>query len=566
MNIENLPFYWSTIFVRRLFESGVRHAVISPGSRSTPLTLAFAAHPGISKHVVLDERSAAFTALGIGKSSGIPPVLVCTSGTAVANYFPAVIEAAQSHTPIIILSADRPASLMQIGASQTINQSNIYGDYTVFHYSLGEPVDGERELARVRKAAEQAVYFATQKKGVSHLNFPFKKPFEPTKKFYNSLKKENEELFSLFMEHAPIVEKTRTTLNEYTLSDLVSAEKPIIIVGPRTSSASSESILKLAECLKAPIIAENGSQLPLHDHIISGADGFIRHENNVKELKPDLIIRFGNQPVSKGIFSFLRSNSDIPQINFFENDLWSDEPLTSSSLIPLKGNLEIRGVSGAAPKKWLRSWLKAQKKFSSIRKSALEKSSTLTDGYVFNKIGSLLEEDMYVMLSNSFPVRDMNLFHSYHSNSFVNRGAAGIDGITSTAIGIGIHQQKKGVLLTGDLAFIHDSNALRSVSELKFPLTIVVLNNGGGTIFKTLPIHQLKNVYENYFETPQHVSFTHLCRAHGVQHTLVTKKEQLVDAFRKASSSQKVTVIECITDADRSMKERIELWNTELSL
>ena len=566
MNIENLAFYWSTIFVRRLFESGVRHAIISPGSRSTPLTLAFAAHPGISKHIVIDERSAAFIALGIAKSSGVPAVLVCTSGTAVANYFPAVIEASESNIPLIILSADRPASLIHIGSSQTIDQQNIYGTYTRFFHYMGEPVDNDRELARVRKAADQAYYFATHKAGVAHINLPFKKPFEPSKKFYSSIANENQEILNLFKEEDPVTEHTITTLNDHIWSNLVSAEKPIIIVGPRTVADANDSIFKLAECLKAPILVEAGCYLPEHEHIISSVDGYIRNEKNIDTLRPDLIIRFGTQTVSKGLFSLLRGNLDIPQISFFDHDSWSDEPISASMSVALRGDIDISKISGAAPKKWLKTWKKAEKEFRKSRKETLSKSSTLTDGYVFHTLQKLITEEMFVMLSNSFPVRDMNLFQDHNPNNFVNRGAAGIDGITSTAIGVAIDKQTPGVLFTGDLAFIHDSNALRSLSELNHPLLIVVLNNGGGTIFKSLPIHQLKDVYQTYFETPQHVSFTHLCRAHGIKHTLVTKRDQLEDSFRRALEDQKSIVIECITDADRSMKERTALWNTELPL
>jgi 2-succinyl-5-enolpyruvyl-6-hydroxy-3-cyclohexene-1-carboxylate synthase len=564
MSPENLAFYWSTQFVRRLYELGLEHVVISPGSRSTPLTLAFAAHAGIKKHIHVDERSAAFTALGIAKSSRKPAALVCTSGTAVSNYMPAVIEAAQSNVPMLVLSADRPNMLIGVGASQTIDQTRLFGNYTRYFFNTGLPSEDERQLSRLRKAAEQAFFKSLESEGVAHVNFPFKKPLEPTKRYFNTIQKENNEHIDMFINEPPHEEAHHLDLNDHTWSNIIAAERPVIIVGPRVTGADNRSILRLAETLKAPILAEAGSQVPLNEHLIQHYDGFLRSLSVRDDLKPDLILRFGKQPISKSVFTYLRNHLDVQQICFTDFGDLADETLTASQFIHFNGEIQIPEVSGSAPKKWLKSWKGKEQAFVKERDRILKAANSLTDGFIFDEASSIIPDSAFVMLSNSFPVRDFELIADYHPRSYVNRGAAGIDGIISTSIGLSIAENTPGVAFIGDIAFIHDANGLRLADRVKKPLIFILLNNGGGTIFRMLPINNISEVYESYFETPQHVSFTHLCKAHGVSHNLVTAKEQFRPIFEKALTRDKVQVIECITNPNSSMKERTRLWDPEL--
>ena len=560
---QNLNFYWSTQFVRALFEQGVRHAVISPGSRSTPLTLAFAAHPGFEKHIIIDERSAAFTALGIGKGSGLPACLVCTSGTAVANYYPAVIEAAQSSVPMIIASADRPPHLRGIGASQTIDQIKIFGDYPVFFHEAGEPKESNVSVLRLERAALQAVQSSVSRNGVAHVNLSFSKPFEPTSDFLYKIEKENEkhakQTFHQFKTKSATVE-----VSEPFWSELVSSEKPVIIVGPSATSDDHETVSELAKTLNAPILAEPGSQMPASKYTISGFDGFLRSSNIKERFNPDLILRFGEEPVSKALGNYISEANECTQIRFFRNGSFADEFLTATKTIELNGVLHTPEISGSAEKTWLRDWRKLQKEFEGFREEQLHPSSPLTDGYIFHTLSPLIPKKSFSMLSNSFPVRDLSLFGDFDGNEiYVNRGAAGIDGITSTAIGLSKSLAKTGILFIGDIAFLHDSNALLNSKNLSDPLLIVVLNNGGGTIFRMLPINEFGKPYQDYFETPQTVSIAALCRAHKIDHELISRPEQLDSAFEKRLDKPGIHVLECITDADDSMDQRKMLWNYE---
>tara|TARA_R110002096_G_scaffold339522_3_gene532853 strand:+ start:3561 stop:5276 length:1716 start_codon:yes stop_codon:yes gene_type:complete len=558
---QNLAFYWSTLFVRTLYEEGLRQVVISPGSRSTPLTLAFSSHPGFHKTIAIDERSAAFIALGQAKAFGKPSVLVCTSGTALANYAPAVFEATNSGIPMIIASADRPPHLRGVGASQTIDQLKIFGNQTVFFHDAGEPSSEFPKLKRIETAAKQSYYYSTSQSGVAHVNFPFSKPLEPDADFLNEIEDEN----SRHVERSNTdynSEQGDTTLGEKFWSQLVSAERPVIIVGPLNKHQEIPFILPLAKILKAPILAEPGSNIPNSKHTITGHAGFLRNDDIINELTPDLIIRFGAAPITRAGQTFLEANNDSIHIHFTHSTSWQDGDTVPDKHIPLTGNLQIPDITGAAQSSWLKAWKKIENNFESYRETEIKPSTPLTDGYVFTTLTKLLPKKNFSMLSNSFPVRDMALFGNYKDKElYVNRGAAGIDGITSTAIGLSQVLDKTGVLFIGDIAFLHDSNALLSKEYVNRPLVIIILNNGGGTIFRMLPVYKLKEKHRTYFETPQSVRIVSLCRAYSVAHTLVTRPEQLITSFEQAIEKKGIQVIECLTDADDSMLERHKLWN-----
>ncbi|SMO36096.1 2-succinyl-5-enolpyruvyl-6-hydroxy-3-cyclohexene-1-carboxylic-acid synthase [Gracilimonas mengyeensis] len=566
-NLQNAAFKWSTTFVRALYEEGVRHVIISPGSRSTALTLAFSAHPGFKTHVIIDERSAAFTALGIAKESGIPAVLVCTSGTAVANYFPAVIEATQSGVPMIVASADRPPHQRGLGASQTIDQLKIFGDYPVFFHEAGEPNEREQSTKRLKMASRQAVQHAMEQEGVAHLNFAFSKPFEPKAEYLEEVEFENGKLLQPPPSYS--IKQGNMELGETFWSDLVSAERPLIVVGPASASdhpEKNEYIHELAQTLKAPVIAEPGAALPSSPQNIQGFDGFLRNEKNRNLLNADLILRFGAQPVSKALNLYMEQ-SEAMQIVFRRAGRWNDGSLSGHKHIDLTGPIAIPEVTGSAQESWLATWKQAEQAFNVFRNEQLEPSTPLTDGLIFSTVTNQFPDESFTMLSNSFPARDMSLFGDFDGREvYMNRGAAGIDGITSTAIGLSLSSQKPGVLFVGDIAFLHDSNALLQAASVDKPLVVIVLNNGGGTIFRMLPVHDIRSKYTEYFETPQQVKIAALCRAHGIHHTLVSKPDQIAPVFHKLKKRNGLHVMECMTDAEKSMEQRHALWNFKLKL
>lgn len=557
---QNLAFYWSTIFVRTLFEQGVRDVIISPGSRSTPLTLAFTAHPGFTSSIVLDERSAAFIALGQAKVTGRPSVLVCTSGTALANYHPAVEEATASGIPLIIASADRPPHLRGVGASQTIDQIKIFPS-TIFYHEAGEPNSKKEASERIQTAARQSVYYSTSRSGVAHVNFPFSKPLEPNADFLRQIEEEN-------VNHSKRrrtnydAKNIGTRLGEKFWSQLISAENPVFIAGPENHFENNSFITDLAKVLNAPILVEPGSNVPSSKYTITGFTGFLRNTDLIEELEPDLILRFGSFPFSKALSNYLEYYPGVHQITFAHKNKWRDGNFAPHRHILIDQHLEIPDITGNAQSSWLRRWKSLEKLFKQTRADVIQPSSPLTDGYIFNHLATLLPQKSFTMLSNSFPVRDMALFGDYDGkNFFVNRGAAGIDGVISTTVGISQSAGTAGILFIGDLAFLHDVNALLSAKYVDQPLVIVVLNNGGGTIFRMLPVYKMKEKHQTYFETPQDVRIVSICRGYHIDHALVSRPEQLIPAFEGYIDKPGVHVIECITDADDSMIERHKLWN-----
>lgn len=557
---------WSLTLLSSLCESGVRHAIISPGSRSTPLTLAASIHPGIEKRVVLDERSAAFIALGVGKSTGVPAVLICTSGTAVANYYPAVIEAKESGVPLIVLSADRPPNLRNLGSSQTIDQLKMFGDQAVFFHEAGEPSVEEADLKRIAYAGKQAVEFSMDRGGTAHINLPFRKPLEPDAEFFLQ-EKDRLSKTSVSKQRKQSENISKITPDQRIYELFKSSKVPLIIAGPANPShALTDQIESISTQLKAPILAEPGSQVSLHTNCISHFDLFIRNQEIRKSLQPDLILRFGDQPYSSSILWALEAWNEIPLVHITSRKNTQDHAMSVSHRIFCNKNdsIDLKGIQAKAENGWLEKWQKYQNKAGSILQRRLRKTDVLTDGHVFNHFSEQFSNEWNVMLSNSLPARDMLTFGQTHTNQFVNRGAAGIDGVLSTALGIHFSTERPTCCLIGDLAFLHDSNALYTLQQVKEkPFVVVVINNQGGNIFQMLPVFRNekkaapKEIFQSYFETPQKTDISYLAKASGIQFKKINSLSELKKTDIRAIGHP--AIIECVTDKKTSMDLRIDL-------
>ena len=565
LNRQNLSFYRCTVFIRELFQRGVRHLVISPGSRSTSLTLAAAAHPGMKKHVILDERSAAFTALGIGKASGIPAVLICTSGTAAANYFPAVIEAYQSGVPLILATADRPPELRNTDANQTIDQIELFGKFVLNFREVSEPSGDDPELNSIMEITGKAFEDSLSGKGPVHLNFPFSKPLEPEKKFVETVAAENETLAQKTDTH--LVEEQLAGSQSY--SDLYpildSARKPLIIIGQLPAGVDIDPIFKLAMTMNAPVLSEMGYQNDSTS--IQGFEGFLRNSEVAEQLSPDLILRFGLQPASK---SLLRALELWKPDHHIYVKLASSRKKTSLSVtdtLEWEGDDFITDPLTGGQSYWLDQWQETERKYNKYKSGLTSRLNSLTDGHIYEHLSGQIPEDWWIFFSNSFPARDRSMFGQWKGQAvFTNRGASGIDGINSTHIGIGLASSEPGILFTGDLAFLHDSNALLNGRLLSSPLVIVIINNKGGSIFRMLPIADHEKYFDAYFETPQQVDISKLCASHNLHYQKIEsieqlKKFQLHDFIKESTRS--LHIIECRTDPDDSMQLRNKLWMQE---
>lgn len=555
------PYQTASTLGQALYNYGVRHAVISPGSRSTPLTLAFAHHDGFQKTVVLDERSAAFIALGIGKESGTPAVLICTSGTAAANYFPAIVEAKQSGVPLIVLTADRPPNMRGIGSSQTIDQIKLYGDHAVYFHEMGEPGKDPRDRSRIRYSARQAVSESIRHGGAAHLNMPFRKPLEPTDERIEKVRLQNRKQVKNSRSSLSNSERT-VTLSEEISGIINRSGRPLLIAGPANRHHANETTaLKIAEKVNSPVIAEPGSRISFHKNRVHHFEQFLRNDSARSDLEPDLILRFGDQPFTKSLLSALESWRDVNTIFFKGRNSWQDHEMNTESIMELSADdtLDIQSVNPKGDP-FLNRWKKVDSSFQRLLLQSLKAEESLTDGHVFHHVSESIPDSWSTMLSNSLPPRDAALFGIPGRQVIVNRGAAGIDGILSTAIGAALATSTPTCCLTGDLAFLHDSNALLSLRHLKSPFVIIVINNNGGNIFRMLPIHNHTETYQSYFETPQNVAIESLAKAHNLLYSRISDIRSLDSISFSEIMTSKPLLIECVTNANKSMEMRRKLW------
>ena len=521
----NTNALWADVGVRTLRRLGLTHVVISPGSRSTPLAHAFAESAGLHVTVALDERSAGFIALGIAKATGQPAALLCTSGTAAANYLPAVVEARLAATPLLVLTADRPPELRECHSGQTITQNGIYGAYPVWATEAAVP---STDLSLLRHW-RQLLVDAWQRSqgplaGPVHLNLPFRDPLAPSdaEKGFKAPTGLNLETFT----SVPPCGIVRPTLTPATVASLLSmTERGVIVVGPHAFEDRDESATALRELSQLtgwPVLADGAGtlrgDLAGDASLVSGYDLILRDAKAARALRPLAAVFVGPLPTSKVLRAWLKEG-DITVIQLGRAGENTDP--THSRWSRLDGELvpsgdKVSSKSSAYGKAWQTAQKTAAKKLTRI-----VNVDWPFEGRVVSLLDEALGPDDRLFVGSSMPIRDVEWF--YHPPGpgpevLTNRGANGIDGTVSTALGASL-DGKRTVLLCGDLTFLHDSNALLSAYGHRGDLTIVVINNQGGGIFNHLAIAKSAH-FEQLWGTPQATDLGKLCAAHKVRHDL----------------------------------------------
>jgi len=521
----NTNALWADVGVRTLRRLGLTHVVISPGSRSTPLAHAFAEAAGLQVTVALDERSAGFIALGLAKATGRPAALLCTSGTAAANYLPAVIEARLSATPLLVLTADRPPELRECHSGQTITQNGLYAGYPVWSAEAAVPSTDLTLLRHWR----QLLVDAWQRSqgplaGPTHLNLPFRDPLSPSdpEKGYKAPAGFDPETFTA----VPPCGIVRPTLSPATVTSLLpKTARGVIVVGPHAFEHREEgaaAVRELSRLTGWPILADGAGtlrgDLAGDTALVSGYDLILRDDGTARSLRPQAAVFLGPLPTSKVLRAWLKEG-DIAALQLGRAGENTDP--THSHWSRLDGQLIPGGESlPAVTSAYAKAWRKAQQ-------AAAKKLSRLVDvDWPFEgRVVSLLEEalgpDDRLFVGSSMPIRDLEWF--YHPPGpgpeiLTNRGANGIDGTVSTALGASL-DGKHTVLLCGDLTFLHDSNALLSAYGHRGDLTVLVINNQGGGIFNHLAVAKSAH-FEQLWGTPQATDLGKLCAAHKVRHDL----------------------------------------------
>jgi 2-succinyl-5-enolpyruvyl-6-hydroxy-3-cyclohexene-1-carboxylate synthase len=566
-HIETLTRYTAN-FVDELTKNGLTNVVISPGSRSTPLALTFTEHPDIKEWVIIDERSAAFFALGIAKQTKQPVALVCTSGTAAANYFPAIVEAYHSRVPLIVLTADRPHELRDVGAPQAIEQIKLYGDYVKWFQEMALPEGSPTMLQYVRNKAARAFYMAHEgNPGPVHLNFPFREPLNPdfslehlwggsSKKsgasIYNGRKHlDQEQLQSLFVQ-------------------LQHKQKGVIVCGPQVESAFAEAVVELASAWNLPILADPLSQIRsgkhTKKHIIEGYDAFLRSETIRKRLKPDFIIRFGAMPVSKPYLFYVKENKQAVQF-IVENHTGFREPTGNVTEFifadPVLLCEDLVALTGKANKEkvWLEKWLQ----MNEIAKKHLDSGlveEQITEGEAVRGLIEVLPEQSSLYVGNSMAIRDVDTFFMTTEKEMTvlaNRGANGIDGMISSGMGAAA-TGKPVTLLLGDLSFYHDLNGLLAAKHYGLNITILLINNNGGGIFSFLSQAADKKHFDSLFGTPLDIDFKHVITMYDGQYTVANNVTELKRMLKDSANHQGLSVIEVKTDRDDNVDWHKKKW------
>jgi len=559
-NRKILTDYVYTI-VASLMSQGIEDVVISPGSRSTPLAYAFASVKDVQVYRQVDERSAAYFALGIAKAKGKPVVLLCTSGTAAANYYPAIVEAKYARVPLIVITADRPAELREVGAPQAINQIELYGNHVKWFAEFPLP-DGEKQtLPFIERHIARAVSIAsTYPLGPVHINVPFREPL---------LIDFQEELKPVTYHHSFIGEIVPTEEAKVALLEVMEETKRgFIVIGELPLGTNVDYLWSFIRKVRWPVLVESLSNMRTNipedciEYVITTYDALLKNEDFKKYAACDTVIRFGAQPVSKFLSLFLSDMQPRHYIVVDEDPMFRDSTSVSTHFIHagVGSWLEVLDVNTQLSEEYLSTW----KKSDEIAKKHIKQyvNREKDEGAFVRTILEKIPEHSDLFVSSSMPIRDIDTFLLSTTKDiqvFANRGTNGIDGVMSTAIGFSqARKERELYLLIGDLAALHDLNALLLTRYQPCKITVIVLNNDGGGIFSYLSQSTVKEYYEELFGTPTALTFNEIANMYQMDYVKVNQLNEIDSIFVQDSNPLKL--VEIFTNRNENVKAHRKLW------
>ncbi|WP_243472216.1 2-succinyl-5-enolpyruvyl-6-hydroxy-3-cyclohexene-1-carboxylic-acid synthase [Winogradskyella sp. MH6] len=562
----------------------VKHIIISPGSRNAPLTIGFTHDEFFNCYSIVDERCAAFFALGIAQQLQEPVALVCTSGSALLNYYPAISEAYYSNIPLLVLSADRPKHLIDVGDGQTIKQKNVYGEHVLYSANLKldlkdkEQKSTDDELPIMRSIENKlerflglqkdiqshneseihdAITISRLKSGPVHINVPFDEPLYET-------------VDELSINPKPFSIADRTEkIDDFEIKSLLdvwhSAKRKMILVGVLQPNSIEEQWLReLADDDSILVFTETTSNLH-HPDFFPGIDKMIAplNEEEFQSLQPDILLTFGGMIVSKKIKAFLRQYKpeDHWHVDLFNAN---DTFFCLDKHIKLTPNTFLKTflpqVTHHTKSDYKTNWLKVRQKRRKLQDDYL-KTIPFSDFTVFNTLLKSVPKQSQLQLGNSSAIRYAQLFQLRKNIAvFCNRGTSGIDGSTSTAIGAALANTQRTTFITGDLSFFYDSNALWN-NYIPKNFRIIVINNEGGGIFRILPGHKNTENFDTYFETKHHLTAKQLCEMYGFEYSIASDEKSLDEALEKFyNGSKKPKLLEVFTPSDTNDKVLLDYF------
>jgi 2-succinyl-5-enolpyruvyl-6-hydroxy-3-cyclohexene-1-carboxylate synthase len=549
----------ASAFVEELARGSVRHAVVSPGSRSTPLAVALWRRPEIEVSVIVDERSAAFFALGAAQATGAPVVLLCTSGTAAANYHPAVCEADESALPLVVLTADRPPELRGIGAGQTIDQIKLYGESVRWFCEVGTHEADDDGLLHYRSVACRALAAARgeTRPGPVHLNLPWREPLAPLA-VDDAAVTATDPLALEGRDNRPLTAVTSIDLepSAFLLEEMAGhigdAIAGVIIAGRRLDPELREPLAHLARASGFPILAEPTSQLRCGPHdrsyVVSTYDLLLRDERFARSVVPDLVLRFGEMPTSKPLRSWL-STSGADQIAIDPCGGWN-EPTNRAAAILRADPTELaagwatrlEGEERPEPQRWL----EAEETAREVIDASLA-GAEISEPALHHALGKAHRDGDLVYTASSMPIRDQEAFlppGEADVTFLCNRGTNGIDGLVSSGIGAAHATGRPTTIVTGDLGLLHDIGGLAAVRDVSTPVRVVVIDNDGGGIFSFLPQADSLDTaeFEALLGTPRGVSVAKAAALFDLPYCQVESLANLSDALVAGTGLIEVSV------------------------
>jgi 2-succinyl-5-enolpyruvyl-6-hydroxy-3-cyclohexene-1-carboxylate synthase len=585
MNTANRNTIWSSIVAEELYRSGVRTVCISPGSRSTPLVMAFAElrdrSPDFQLLVHVDERSSSFFALGLAKVQKNPVALLCTSGTAAANYYPAIIEAYYSQIPLVVLTADRPPEMRDCGSGQTIDQINIYGKHVRYFFEVGTPEILGFRLRYLRSLISRSVSIAIGKgdtpAGAVHLNFPFADPMPPVPipDMPEDLALSSPEAMfgnpsgAAYSQIIAGMRSLDTNAIATMANQIISHPKGVLVVGVYDSPPEFlGAVRSLARATGYPLLIEStGTD---RREAIGHYDSFLRSPNFCKKHPPEIVVRFGAMPTSKSYLLWLQQHIGCQQIVVGSTNSDPTHGITQAlNVYPvsfceqLANYLENYAQPVWQDKQWRLDFELAESIAETAIAESLAKIDELFDGKVYAELAEILPADTHIYVASSTPIRDLDtFFHCDRSITVLaNRGANGIDGTLSSALGAAWGCDHPMVLICGDLAFYHDLNGLLAAKKYNISLTVILLNNDGGGIFNLLPISKYENTFEEFFGTSHGLDFAPIISAYDCEHILIQDWQNFRDHIIKSLNSKGTQVLEIRSDRKRNKEIHFAIWN-----
>lgn len=566
-------------FVDELARCGMRAACTSPGSRCAPLSLTLAREPRLRCFSHIDERCAAFFALGLAKASALPVAVACTSGTAAAELLPAAVEAQQARVPLLLLTADRPPELREIGAGQTIDQLKLFGATPKWFFEVGVHDASPARLRWMRALACRAYWKALDgRPGVVHLNFPLREPLVCEQELPPDRSARREGRPYVGRVPAQSAEGEAMT----TLYELVAASRRGVVVagrderagrqplGPTDPRSLGEAAAAFAAAAGWPVLADPLSGARRGGAAVAHYDPLLRDAAFAASVQPDVVIRVGDLPTSKPLREWLGGLEGARQVALDPEGAWQDPSAVLSdslALDPARALSELATVPAVADDDWLALWRSADERAAAAILGALGDGG-LSEPAVAAELGVLLPDVVTLFVASSMPVRDIETFWPIRPDPprvLCNRGANGIDGTVSCALGAAADGLGPVVLLIGDVALAHDIGGLLAARRLGLKLTIVLLDNGGGGIFDFLPIARAPmaladDLYTTHIATPTGLDFSEAAKLYGLEHEHAGELSELRSALERALARDGSSIVEVRTDRKENVALHERVW------